>query len=232
LELKRFLLCLLMIVPCHGAALGEEGFVMRLREAWLSMTGASQETGIGELRKLRSRLFLTEVSIASLTIESFSDRSGQCIDRSGAFQPSPLTWSDLVWQAYEGTPRVGPNDVLSPSDTYSGSDNYLECDGAARLGAPPSTTRILNGTKTYQDKTINYTVLFPSTLLDQLRTGQRIAFTAKILSVHLATDKSIGVRLLTSAISTETHVLRCPNGHEYAPSSGYQFCPIDGLPLK
>jgi hypothetical protein len=26
--------------------------------------------------------------------------------------------------------------------------------------------------------------------------------------------------------------VRCPNGHEYAPTDGYKFCPQDGLPLN
>lgn len=84
--------------------------------------------------------------------------------------------------------------------------------------------------KNYQDMTISFLVLLNSpTLIDQFRKGQKVSFTGRISGLG---DHSRDLVVIDATITPETTMLRCANGHEYAPSAGYKFCPQDGLPLK
>jgi hypothetical protein len=67
----------------------------------------------------------------------------------------------------------------------------------------------------------------PEEQVHELRIGQKVAFTGIVIGADATT-----VYMSTTKMTPETHMLRCNNGHEYGPSSGYRFCPIDGLPLR
>lgn len=60
--------------------------------------------------------------------------------------------------------------------------------------------------------------------LDDLRAGQKVTVEGTLLTTNLD--------LMIDDILPETRMLTCGNGHNYAPSSGYKFCPVDGLELN
>lgn len=83
--------------------------------------------------------------------------------------------------------------------------------------------------KSYQDREVTYTVLAneKDPVFLNLRVGQKVTATLRLMSF----TRTKATATLVS-LATETTVLRCEKGHEYAPSSGYKFCPIDGLPVR
>ena len=67
--------------------------------------------------------------------------------------------------------------------------------------------------------------------LDRLREGQKVTFDFVLLGSDVGSSEFEFYGVLTS-VRPETSMLRCANGHEYAPSAGYKFCPQCGKPLR
>ena len=71
----------------------------------------------------------------------------------------------------------------------------------------------------------------PQNQLRDLRQGQKVSFTMTVYSA-LGWPGQFELEGTADRIEHELHMLKCGNGHEYAPSSGYKFCPLDGLPVQ
>ena len=91
------------------------------------------------------------------------------------------------------------------------------------------TYHVIEFKKGHQDRTLSYKLYTQDQqALDNLRVGQKVSLRLGLLSV----SQSRLVDGYILSIEPETKMPACDNGHEYAPSSGYKFCPLDGLPLK
>ena len=92
---------------------------------------------------------------------------------------------------------------------------------------PPEPHVTVTLAKDYQDKVVRYTVVLPEAALSDIRLGQKASFSGKMLGYDNG-----NAFVFTNQLRTETTVLRCEHGHEYAPSAGYKFCPIDGTKVN
>ena len=99
--------------------------------------------------------------------------------------------------------------------------NWLE-----RLGAR------IPGFKGYQDRELRFLVGTLQPTVDELRVGQKASLRFTLIAFMKSRHLASYVLGILSEVSTETSILTCPDGHEYAPSVGFKFCPVDGKPLS
>lgn len=89
--------------------------------------------------------------------------------------------------------------------------------------------------KDYQGIALSLRLLIPAnqtSLIDDIRVGQKVTTTGSLFSMHFdEATNALYMGILSESVSTETAIVRCANGHEYAPTSGYRFCPRCGQPL-
>ena len=200
-----------------AAVVDELEFVSLLRAAELNCQGAS----LGTKERITER-FLTDhfdrtIRLSSAVITNVTDREAPTADEI-TFKVA----SSLSGCAEHRIPLSALKGFLGKYDFPIGRGH----DGGEVVRAGKVSLE-----KSYRDRTIRYWLLLPyqqeDQLLDTLRVGQKV--TVDFVFYQIADNLVVGI---LDSLVPETGVLRCDNGHEYAPSVGYKFCPIDGLPLK
>ncbi len=200
----------------------ENQFVMRLRNAEAAMVGAAPPTKERIAEKLANELLDQSIHVASAVVVDFVHGNEGGSLRTGCF-------------------FVG---ISSPQNDLQSPWGQGDCYRPATELADIEWAKV---TKSYQDRTFTYYVLLSSPdLVDNFRQGQKVTFSGTFVGMKThgtsgwwGSDPKIKHYMgymvepiiVNASISTETHMLRCAKGHEYAPSAGYKFCPIDGLPL-
>jgi hypothetical protein len=233
----------LSATAAYTAPIDENELVLRLRATSANCQGAATETQMRIQAEFARDLDFQTVQVASAVLTRFDDGTGGRIDQtmgggyhigdcSGTWRGDRSQWHRTSW--------MGNDD---PCDDGNGSC-YPTPARASRLQSlsgvelvPPGRTsnpyyrppaRFATFSKSYQDWTLNYVLLLPTTASrDDLRIGQKSSFRLAVTAVYGGTVYGV-----LQEIMPETAMLRCANGHEYAPSAGYKFCPIDGQPLK
>jgi hypothetical protein len=218
---SRFLL-LLLSLPCFGV--DETQFVLTLRETIASGAGAATETKQALVAKFRNDTYLRDVTVNSATVTGFWEGTlmDSCVS-DGAHSVAETGFREM----WLGTFRLFEQTVdtsLPRSYGRAACDTVASIAGRAGLDL---NYRVLGAEKSYQTLKVTYAVAFPLRELNDIRVGQKISFTAKVTGF---TDTTAW--LVAQHIQPESGTLKCAQGHEYAPSAGYKFCPIDGTPLK
>ncbi len=228
---------ILFAIPATSHALTEVQLMMLVRESVLNAQGADSEVRTAILTRFREATLGQQLDVASAELLSFSDFyvNGYCtygwrmrggsLDCGADYFPAP-DWLGCYDSSYASSLGCINN---SAGRLVSGEAAAT----AKRIGAPSGTGdgidprfKVLELTKRHQDMSFRVRVAVPRSLLSNLRIGQKLAFTMTIAAFH--GDVLYG---FADKVSTETHMLTCAKGHEYAPSAGYSFCPIDGSPL-
>lgn len=86
--------------------------------------------------------------------------------------------------------------------------------------------------KHYPNASLHYELFLKnSDSLRDLRIHQKGSFSGVLASLEVR-NQDLKIVVIVDSITAETHMLRCSNGHEFAPSSGFRFCPLCGAPLE
>jgi hypothetical protein len=209
LSVVAFALFVLLVSSAVPAvAMDENEMVMKIRNFQQQIEGASEATQMRYAAKLASELGGGKVVVHSAVVTGF----------------------------------IGESLTLGPG-VFNVAINNADFQAKTRL---PRLARREDGpwaiaTKSYQGYTMNYFIqLQPPELADSFRIGQKVSFDGIInAAISSATQPAVmswskdwGVVIIGARVSLETRILKCSNGHEYAPAAGYKFCPQDGLPLK
>ena len=237
--------CLLVVLGVYVVPLlgmDETVLVRRLRDTELSLAGAATETQRQVLTTLRSQTLRETVTVNSAVVVRLPSMMEARIGvRAKGCQRDlgDLVGGIFPLHVFSGWYRWRDEYLVTPAVmTCAEWQQNAERAGLATKPARTFTladeqpVRYVIATKDHQDGTITYHLLFPTKFLNDLRVGQKISFDATILGIDTQTNNHYNVGVSTSTIKPETTMLKCDNGHEYAPSSGYTFCPLDGTRLK
>lgn len=91
----------------------------------------------------------------------------------------------------------------------------------------------LEASKSVQDRNLLLRIAFSRQVLSNLRIGQKVSLSIDLVGFR-ASDPGREIYLsgIAKSVVPESKMLKCARGHEYAPSSGYRYCPIDGTPIQ
>jgi hypothetical protein len=218
--------CFALLTPAGLCAqsLTENDLLLRVRSAEANCRGALGSVRNSILEDVARSVDKASMDVASAVVEGLNDRPfyGMWDFAPGIYQVAPCGRIDLE----EGR-RGDPAAV------------FYELTGVRGVDSSPGVQALNHAFagvtffKDYQDKQVRYITFVSLTnpAISNLRTGQKVTARITVLRVE-AGGEGLTVRGKLESIIPETTMLRCANGHTYAPASGYRFCPVDGLPLK
>jgi hypothetical protein len=230
-----------------GSPLQEEELMLRVRSTRQNCDGASAPTRSRLMQQFMDDVAFKDVEIKSALVIGFTSESGlgekrpgKQAERSygvlamdGGFFVDLCSTSKVPFGQVV-LPESEPSQPLQPKDFLERARKSLGPGGSKEQ--PYQGLRL---EKSYQDANVSYMLFVPRGVsLDDVRVGQKLTLTLRVLNVafRAAPPGMTGmvgeVHAVPLKFSPETTMLKCANDHQYAPSSGYKFCPIDGLPLK
>jgi hypothetical protein len=117
---------------------------------------------------------------------------------------------------------------ISDAAARAAADRWQPWIAAVRAGWV-----LAEGDKRHEDRTLHYMVFVPRSQLAQVKVGQRVSVEGSLVTFHIAEWGQVAeVWLVAHTLQADTATLRCKAGHEYAPATGFKFCPADGYPLR
>jgi len=205
-----------------GDVMDETQLIGLYRAFLLNREGAAHETVIDLVTTLRNQTYLRYVTVDSGLIQSYNFGKPICTLGPTAKRCAGGTTSSF-FGAYQQLEYSG-NDSRFP--------DYLKtpCSEVLRLMEQHGISckyRFFAVYKSYQDRTHFFYIAIPGKYFSNLRVGQKVSLVGRIVGWQ-----KNATYLITDRIMPETQVLICPKGHKYAASTGYKFCPIDGLPVS
>jgi len=220
----------LLPVPCW--CMDEMQLMQRLRAAAANAAGAADVVQTEIAGRLANGVIGARVDVASIVVSNI-DAGSYC----------------TVQYAYAvSLPRAAPQDPedhwkfilcdwLSEAkgmETRFSPTMHVESEMAPWLQSLSESFHIIQATKSYQTSSVTFDMAVARSDLRDMRQGQKISGEIRMAAVSVEGSNAESVRIFgfLTKVKTESRMLRCPNGHEYAPSAGYRFCPEDGLPLK
>lgn len=245
--------------PINSSAqvISETDLLMKMREAESSCSGAATTTQENVIQRLMSEVVGKEIEVIAAVVEGFSDYEVMGVSFRKDQSTNPTTWwatrdySDSVKRSHFtfgiGSVNVGPSPATtrlvsdsaglpSPASVDCIPEQYSHSAGYRRRPKCPSwALRGFGGmdrigqcyfVKLHRGSTEYEIMLRDSSVLDDLRIGDEVS--VRFLLTGAKNDTFSGV---LKSISKEVVVIKCTNGHEYAPSAGFKFCPKCGLPV-
>jgi hypothetical protein len=204
----------------------ENELVMRMRTAAENCRGAAEATQTRIAGQFYRDHDFRIIQVASAVVTNLSQTSIGDVVGAG-YAPCGMTWrfDTNQWSGWH-------SDFNRVEECRAGGSCYPTAARLLRAGWPPSVRKdyVITAEKSYQDRLVTYSIALPpraARYLDDLRVGQKITFTMRLFGASPTQISGVLEQLMT-----ETRMLRCPNGHEYAPAAGYKFCPQDGQPLR
>jgi hypothetical protein len=211
-------LACVLATPLTAQGIPEEQYVLHLRSAAQNCKGAAPETRARIAAEFAVTVGYRTIEVSSAVVTGFEDFDPLSGYDAGSGYNLPECGNAPREQGRLGRVFRMIGDTRDPD---------------ARFVPVTRGYRVVVAKKGYQDLTVVYRVVLPrGASADDVRRDQKVSFSFDLIGVRgfrLTDTSATGVlrRLLP-----ETRMLRCGNGHEYAPASGYGFCPVDGLPLK
>lgn len=224
----------LLVGVAHGQDLEENAFVLALRAAEANCRGAARETQQRIADAFYTQNDTKVVQVASAVVADFDHVNMGDLGNGYMLRDCDYTrggMRDTSQYIYYGLNSLPDQPCDARGRCYPTLARYT------RLGFPlppdklnPPSHGVIEATKNYQDRDITFLIAYlprHQDTVDNVRQGQKISFRFRLFAIR---DSRILGRLET--LSPETSMLKCTNGHEFAPSAGYKFCPHDGLPLE
>lgn len=238
----------LISVLVEAQTIPEDQLILSLRAAEQNCLGATSSVQQAVTRKTFQSVYGRSLQIASAVIESFSEREPQvqvgystiknCDGQGGVFIFIDAESTTETFKLLAVTQQEYDQEWRQRNTQWN-QNMARVCSGRCKSMEELAMERAIANkrkelitvrfTKSYQDRSVTYMgwIRKSDPLVSSLRVGQKVS-----LSLAIAAVFPSAVSGMIQSITPETRVLQCANGHEYAPSSGYRFCPIDGLPVR
>jgi hypothetical protein len=200
--------------------------VEMVRQAYRTCTGADWSAKVAAIRALMREADLRSVRVSSAVVRE------ELLD---GYLLTTLPENDYYLGICSTSSRLSQASKLRFEDLDPEGPDHRRQQIAARLGGGRVTR--FEATKSYDGLPVRYFLYVPEGMdLSDLCGGQTISFRFILTGArHFNLENHFAQRfygIVVQIVPDEACVLRCANGHEYAPSDGHRRCPRDGLPLE
>lgn len=217
----------------QNSVIEESEFVISFRALLSSVEGASEHTQEKLLIEFRDKYIFQNIEFSAVQIISlYNDTAPFRHDKWGITGGAGYFVLEKGW----GNPDIahfsGEYDGKKKQNTYAVAvicKAYgTPCDENIYRAAKVRRYNKLRGSRDLQETDFGiHATVRSENWFHNLREGQKVDLTLKFLGLE---GDSVYGDIVN--LKLESKSVSCDNGHEYAPSAGYKFCPIDGLPLN
>lgn len=221
----------------YSNEIDEQEFVLGLRALYANMQGASESTQIRLIGEYGRNIHGSVLKIENVLISRLGSNVSVIYTQSDA--PYIRTrGSRGIYRRSARSPRTISYPEPSLTSSWQTSSRWPTLRAEARemvanyYGASTDNINSLRFDYAYAEKDLQIDKLGfdltiqDSSLVDKLREGQKVTIKLVVLGI---TGFTVFGDLIE--VSNPVKTLQCANGHEFAPSAAFRFCPQCGEPL-
>lgn len=224
-----------------GQGLDTRQVLALLRDTTSACEGAEDEVQQGIHNNLRAKLWGSTIKATAATIQSFGEMTGHLFYPGGwqnasggwskrAYPPDEKYMDEFRW-LFRPPYKLSWGEMEAASNRFGFSIPIGPNDGPGDTPIP-NRKRIVFLHQLPGGKEYLIDAMIRKDALTDLRIGNKVNVEFQVSGLSGRLDSQIVISGHVTRVATATRLLKCKQGHEYDPASGYTFCPTDGTAVK